>query len=322
MAGHLFFRTSRSAFGQVTELFDFVTPTAAALWNLRWQVVGFCSHHAATSVQILNDRFVSGSGLHGANLKRACIDTTWEVQQQQFAKFLLISLFSIYEGWLDDVLQVVAPAGRRKELSKRCQFPDSSARGGNGIMAAITEIKQSSSPMLVGAFYSELRKQRKNSLSSIDDLLTCYRAFKECRNSFAHQNGLATQTAVDSYQAYVALTASSLGVPEKPVLPPVLLNDQITFSLRGVIGFSDIILRIIATLDAEFSCSGMAEREFRDLWIERHTVDGKIPRLLLRSSGKNRRENQLARKVRKLGLPLPNQTAQIDAFLKLHNFIF
>lgn len=97
MAGHLF-RTSRWAYRQVTELFDFVTPTAAALWNLRWQVVGFCSHHPAASVQVLDDRFVSGSGLHGANLRRACIDTSWEYQQQQFAKFLLISLFSIYEG--------------------------------------------------------------------------------------------------------------------------------------------------------------------------------------------------------------------------------
>lgn len=285
-------------------------------------MVGFCSHHSTTSVQILNDRFVSGSGLHGANLRRACIDTTWEIQQQQFAKFLLISLFSIYEGWLTDVLQVVAPAGRRQELSKRCQYPDSSARGGNGIMAAITEIKQSSSPMLVGAFYSELRKQRKNSLANIGDLLTCYRAFKECRNSFAHQNGLATQTAVDSYQAYITLTASSLGVPEKPALPPVLLNNQINFSLRGVIGFSDILLRIIATLDAEFACSEMAEREFRNQWIEKHAADGKIPRLMLRSSGKNRRENQLARKVKNLGLPRPSKTAQIDAFLKQHNFIF
>lgn len=322
MASYLFFRTSRSAFRQVTELFDFVTPTAAALWNLRWQVVGFCSHHPGASVQILNDRFVSGSGLHGANVKRACMDTTWEVQQQQFAKFLLISLFSIYEGWLADVLHVVAPAARRQELSKRCQFPDSAARGGNGIVAAITEIKHSNSPMLVSAFYSELTKHKKNSLANIGDLLICYRAFKECRNSFAHQNGLATQTAVDSCQAYAALSASNLGVPEKPVLPLVLLNDRITFSLRGVIGFSDIILRIIATLDAEFSSSGMAEREFRDQWIEKHTLNGKIPRLLLRSSGKNRREKQLARIVKKIGLPRPSQVSQIDSFLKQHNFVF
>src|SRR5579863_2190693 len=164
MAGYLFFRTSRSAHRQVTELFDFVTPTAAALWNLRWQVVGFCSHHPASSVQVLDDRFVSGSGLHGANLRRACIDTTWEYQQQQFAKFLLISLFSIYEGWLVDVLRIVATPARQPELNKRCQFPDAAARSGKGVAAAITEIKQNSSQMLVGAFYATLQTQKKNAL--------------------------------------------------------------------------------------------------------------------------------------------------------------
>lgn len=322
MAGHLFFRTSRSAHRQVTELFDFVTPTAAALWNLRWQVIGFCSHRPATSVQVLEDRFVSGSGLHGANLRRACIDTSWEYQQQQFAKFLLISLFSIYEGWLADVLQIVAPAARQRVLSKRCQFPDSSARGGNGVLAAVAEIKLSNSQMLTGAFYAALRKQKKNSMPKIEELLKCYRAFKESRNSFAHQNGVATQVAVDAYQAYSALSASDLGVPEKPALPPVSLNRQVALSLRGVIGFSDIVLRIIATLDAEFSCAQSAEREFREQWVESHTVNGKIPKLMLKSAGKNRREKQLARKVEMLGLPRPGQTPQIDNFLKLQNFIF
>src|SRR4051794_1493616 len=38
MARYLFFKYSRSTFGQISELFDFIWPTAAALWNLRWQV--------------------------------------------------------------------------------------------------------------------------------------------------------------------------------------------------------------------------------------------------------------------------------------------
>jgi hypothetical protein len=289
---------------------------------LRWQVVGFCSNHPGASVQVLDDRFISGSGLHGANVRRACLDTSWEDQQQEFAKFTLISLFSIYEGWLADVLQIVAPSGRRQALGKWCQYPDSAARNGNGVARAVAEIKLNSSHMLVGAFYAALRTQRKNALPKIDELLTCYRAFKEGRNSFAHQNGLATQTAVDAYQTYFQLSASDLGVTEKPMLPQVLLNTPITFSLRGVIGFSDIILRIIATLDAEFSCSQFAEHEFRAQWIEFYSVNGKIPRRMLKSAGANRRENQLTRMVNRLKLPRPSQTSKIDGFLKQQKFVF
>jgi hypothetical protein len=324
MAGYLFFRTSRSAYRQVTELFDFVTPTAAALWNLRWQVVGFCSHYSGASVQVLDDRFVSGSGLHGANLRRACIDTSWEYQQQQFAKFVLISLFSIYESWLADVLQIVAPAARHRDLDKRCQFPDSTARSGKGVTTAIAEIKLNSSPMTVGAFYAALQKQKKNALPKIQELLKCYRAFKESRNSFAHQNGLATQVAVDAYQAYAVLSALDLALPEKPVLLPVSLNKPIALSLRGVIGFSDVILRIIATLDAEFSCSHLAERELREQWVEKYSVNGKVPRVILRSAGVGRREKQLARMVQMLELPRPSRTSitLIDSFLKQSGFVF
>jgi hypothetical protein len=321
MAGYLFFRTSRSAYRQITELFDFVTPAAAALWNLRWQVAGFCSHHQAATVQMLDDRFLSGSGLRGANFKRACIETSWADQQQQFAKFLLISLFSIYEGWLADVLQIVAPAARRKNLAQWCQFPNSTARSGNGIAKAAAEIKLKSSPMLVGAFYAALRAQKKNALPQLEALLMCYRAFKESRNSFAHQSGFATQGAVDAYGAYAGLSISDLDVSEKPALSPVSLNSPIVFDLRGAIGFSGIILRIIATLDAEFSCAQAAEHEFRAQWVEFFSVNGKVRRIMLKSAGVNRREKQLERLVSRLRLPRPSQTSQIEGFLKQHGFV-
>ena len=169
--------------------------------------------------------------------------------------------------------------------------------------------------------YAALRTQKKNALPKIAELLTCYRAFKEGRNSFAHQNGLATQTAVDAYQAYHHLSASDLDVTEKPTLPQVLLNTPIAFSLRGVIGFADIILRTIATLDAEFSCSQFAVQEFRAQWIEFYSVNGKVPRRMLKSAGANRREKQLTKMVNRLKLPRPSQTSKIDDFLKQQNFI-
>ena len=37
----LFFDVSRQAFNQIANIYDFVWPTSAALWNLRWQVKGF-----------------------------------------------------------------------------------------------------------------------------------------------------------------------------------------------------------------------------------------------------------------------------------------
>jgi hypothetical protein len=118
MAGYLFFRSSRSTHQQVTELFDFVWPTVAALWNLRWQVAGLSATQTSVTTDMLTGRFIAGSGIHGANLKRACLETTWDQQQSQFAKFLLIDLFALYEGWLASTLGDMWPAPQFPAIHK------------------------------------------------------------------------------------------------------------------------------------------------------------------------------------------------------------
>ncbi len=80
---YYFFPPTRVAVAQISELFDFVWPTAAALWNLRWQVSGFLQEVPKSSPVQLNDRFVFGSKIHGTNLKKACVETTWQAQKHQ-----------------------------------------------------------------------------------------------------------------------------------------------------------------------------------------------------------------------------------------------
>jgi hypothetical protein len=46
---YYFFPATRFAASQITDLFDFVWPTAAALWNLRWQVAGFLKEAPAST---------------------------------------------------------------------------------------------------------------------------------------------------------------------------------------------------------------------------------------------------------------------------------
>jgi hypothetical protein len=65
-----FFPATREALAQMTALFDFVWPTAAALWNLRWQVQGFVAEVPTATVDELRKRFLFGSGLEGVDLNR------------------------------------------------------------------------------------------------------------------------------------------------------------------------------------------------------------------------------------------------------------
>lgn len=265
MARYLFFGTSRSAFQQVSDLFDFVWPTAAALWNLRWQVRGFAGTKPQVTKEELHSRFVLGSGIHSANIERACLTTTWDDQQGQFAKFLLIDLFALYEGWLDETLGIV----RLRRLGKALQFPTSIVAGvaTKGVGFALAEIRANSSSMLSTCIYSGLAAHPKNSASTLEALMRCYRCFKECRNSIMHHGGVASAAAAAAYQSYSSLSAHDLGLGQPPVCPPVLMGSRTALSLHGVVGFSDVILRLIATLDSELACASAAEDEFRAQWL-------------------------------------------------------
>ena len=129
MSSHekLFLQASKRVARRITDIFDFAWPTAAAIWNLRWQVAGYLSVVPDATPQELSGRFLAGSGIRGANLRKSCIKTTWDEQQQEFAKFLLIEFCALYESWCEDAL---AELNLKADLKKSLQFPTPTT--GNG----------------------------------------------------------------------------------------------------------------------------------------------------------------------------------------------
>jgi hypothetical protein len=74
------------------------------------------------------------------------------------------------------------------------------------------------------------------------------------RNALSHNGGRATPELVAAYGQFLPVaSAAALGVREVPAHTPPILGDPIGLDLRGVYGFSDVVLRIIATYDADLS---------------------------------------------------------------------
>src|SRR5271167_2227282 len=67
-AARYVFQAAYDAHRELTELFDFVAPTAIALWNLRWQVQGFLKEVPNATSNDLSNRFAFGSGMRGGEL--------------------------------------------------------------------------------------------------------------------------------------------------------------------------------------------------------------------------------------------------------------
>lgn len=312
---YLYFDTSRIIYEQLTEIFDFVWPTATGMWNLRWQVQGYVLANPETTVKELEGRFVAGSKIHGANLQRACIEHDWEKQQEQFAKFLLTNLCALYEAWIKQVMESLSVSD--ENIGKQLQFPTTINANGvrKGVWSTIDGLTSTKSTFLTG-FYSALSSHPKNSRDKIDDILKCYRFFKESRNCLVHHGGIASDHLLSVYTEFLSVaTPEQLGVKEVPVYHPVITGQPIKLSLRGVVGLGDIILKIITTLDAELSQSIYAELEFEKRWRNKHAnkytlkADGTPEKLAAK-------ERQLRRLVSGLGFPSPSETSEIESFLR------
>jgi hypothetical protein len=107
-------------------------------------------------------------------------------------------------------------------------------------------------------------------LIQADKLLTTYRYFKEARNCVVHNNSLASQDAVDTYQAAAALTAADLGIKEVPAMNSTVLGQPVLLNLRGVVGLYDVVIRLLTTLDAELAAAKLAEDVLVAKWVKQH----------------------------------------------------
>lgn len=255
MKDNLFFNSSRHVVSRITDLYDFIWPTAVAMWNLRWQVNGFHSTIGNASPRDLFNRFSENSNIHGANIHRSCIECTWDEQQEQFARILLIQLCALYEAWIEELFQELRI--KNKKLEKGLQFP---TNGNKGILWALTILQQKKSNYMEKTIYSALKDSKKYVFSNLDNHLVCYRYFKECRNSIIHSGSKFKESTIDAYSAYVPLSKESINTKEKPIVQDAAsMGDEIKVSLRGVVGLSDIIIRIIKTIDTELSKTTKAE---------------------------------------------------------------
>lgn len=306
----VFFTATKKALNNITSTYDTVWPTAVGLWNLRCMVNGVKKEFPSVSESELAAKFSLGSGIRGVNYKRAFLETSWKMQQTQFAWILLNSTIPIFEGWLEELRKIITSL-----QVKDIQFPDS-------VQAEINRLKRNPSVMLTNSFYHSYCSKRDRCYANIESLMKCYRIFKEARNCYMHNGSKANQTLINAYTEYLPVaTKSDLCVSEVPEFPQPILDSDIQISLRGVVGFSYILIKIMVSLDTELLCTRDAEKEFLARYKEKHTdKNGHFIMRTLKSdqAGAN---NQVKRYIQQCGFCLPQTVDDLTDFLLRNRLI-
>lgn len=301
----VFFTATQKALDNITSLFDTVWPTAVGLWNLRCSVNGVKSQFPTITETQLAAKFTLGSGIHGINFKRAFTEKTWEQQQVDFAWTILNSAFPIYEGWLEEMKLTVFPNMDIKIM----QFPVK-------VKNQVSLLTSNRSLVLTNTLYPSYSTRRNRCYNKIDPLMKCLRVFKEARNCYMHNGSVADPKLLAAYSDYIPhATTSALCVTEVPEFPAPVLNSSVQLSLRGVVGFSDILRKILISLDTELLCAVEAENEF----ISRYQNKQKLVHKLKADPNKARR--QVKQYVTQCGFPTPKAIDDMTAFLLSHHLI-
>jgi hypothetical protein len=264
----------------------------------------------------LKSRFLAGSGLHRANFRSLVDRQTWPDQVAILAEMTLLTITSLFEGWVDAIgneAGLSRPNRDALQWPSHAVYPRFTNAGAAlpGIGEALQAGQSGVSDVMKACFYPEYKNNRQYSLSHIDQLLACYRYWKEIRNAIAHAGGRATDRCIAEESRLSMLTPASLGMTRVPRLTALTLNAPIPIVLESVLGFGEVLQRIAVTVDAELSINESAEMIMIRRWESMRRIYYDDPPI----TNAARREARIRHWIRRAGMPEPQQRATLDTFL-------
>jgi len=306
--------STKSSMRLLTDLFDFVWPAAAGMWNMRWQVSGFMGAHGNATESDLHSRFILGSGIRGTNLRRTCIETTWNEQQEHFARILLFNIFALYELWADAACRELGAAAS-KDLVKNLQYPSATVKGkAQGISAALIKLDDGNCLPLQSELAPIAAAAESVHVDCLDELLCVYRLFKELRNSITHRGGCVDAKIVDAHAAVVAMPRPLPFRAPKIDLPVVGSPIQVT--LYEMVALTDLVRRTMLSIDARLWEGCSAKRLLLKRWKAFHGRRTFLP------ASREKRTKRLRGAFVKIGAPRPDAIVQLERMLSEESLIF
>lgn len=187
----------------------------------------------------------------------------------------LINVIALFEIWCADICDLF----QRPDLAVKFQHPTNST-GSNGIRAGLRELQCEGSPVIADSIQMSLKKSKKYSYATLDNLLKCFRYFKEVRNCLVHRGRKCDGKLWGAQSVFLPVaTTIALGMEFVPEHQIVKQSDDVHLNFHGVLGFTEVILRIAITVDAELCATPEGERILLQRIAERTSIPTKREKL-------------------------------------------
>jgi len=259
-----FFSATQSVDDRLGDVFSFIWASYAGLRELWWQVRGFHHEFPELPVSEMEKKFLSGLPMPGGiDIKNMCLNTSWAQHEQEFAKWLLFEACTLYEGWVEKVCYDVFSAQTYEQHSKGLQFPQGINKKGKpvGFQVVVAQANTKTSPLMITEFLPTLKASKLNCWPTVNEHLTAYRYFKECRNSFIHSEGRTTQDIIDWLEKVKNHQEATPNLFRHQFsLPKQIMGQRIQLNLRDCILFATLVRKLICTFDAALCVTVTSEK--------------------------------------------------------------
>jgi len=297
-----FFMASEDALNMISREYDLIHPLRVSLKYVRNEVAKLPDIALAQSIIDPNE------DIHGVNYKKAFICDSWEKQEEEMAWILLNSLFSIHEGWASSIYEIFKGADFSKEREFTTNLENVQLDG----LFDTYFVPQNMKSIIINVSMQNTYISTLNiDMSKMDKYMLMYRYFKELRNCYMHNNVITNNRVVTTYNNYISSvkSPSDVAVVELPEIYPPVQGQKVKISIRGVIGFSQIIRRIIIISDIKLMMSKFAEQEI----INRCHYSNWIKCTL--SGTKSEQIKMINKYFKKIGMPKPTNSLDYKGLL-------
>lgn len=256
----VFFQATKDALDKITAAFDFVHPLRASMQYTRRKVSEINANIENADDTVFQAEIDPDHLIHNVSYRESYVNTPWDDQEEQLAWLLLNTLFSIYEGWAQRLFseRFETKGYNEKRFIKNLQF-----EGLSGKFTSYYAISGKRSDILASTYFDVYKTASRLDFSKLENYMLLYRYYKEARNCYMHHNISASQEVVDAYNNFLPVASlSDLDVKEVPIIIPPVLNQPVKLSLRGVIGFSQFVRRILIIADINLIKTSASEDEF------------------------------------------------------------
>ena len=247
-----FFTCASIAIDNITNTFTFVHPLRLSMLRFSKEIKS-CVNQGMNNADINNYLGESKRLIHGLNYG-AIANYTLDDINNNLAVVLLSHLFSIYEGFCKEILEELGITVGLNEDSFKKTVTSISANS-----EPISFINRNLSSIMDNEIVPQICTSKYYNPSRINYYLLCCKFFKEARNSYIHNNSITGQRLIDAYNAFLPYNnITSLGIKTLDITTPIL-GHAINITIESVIGFSNILMKLIATWDLELARTTFAE---------------------------------------------------------------